>query len=136
MKILICGLPGSGKTTLAKCLASRLNAVWFNADEVRAEHDDWDFSDEGRLRQAERMRKLADKVEGYVICDFVAPTEELRKVFDADYTIWVDTIAEGRFADTNQLFEPPSFYNMAVYTKDASHWADAIERSLNEIVPH
>ena len=34
-KILIMGLPGAGKTTLARELAPLLRAVLFNADEVR-----------------------------------------------------------------------------------------------------
>ena len=31
--IIVCGLPGSGKTTLAKVLESKLRAVRFSADE-------------------------------------------------------------------------------------------------------
>ena len=70
MKILICGLPGSGKTTLAKCLSAKLNADWFNADEVRATYDDWDFSESGRIRQAKRMSTLADKSKAdHTLCD-------------------------------------------------------------------
>ncbi len=34
-KILVCGLPGAGKRTLARLLAPKLGAVVFNADEVR-----------------------------------------------------------------------------------------------------
>ena len=97
MKILIMGLPGSGKTTLAKALYKKLDCVWFNADEVRKQFNDWDFSDEGRLRQAYRMRDLADeeiKKGNTVICDFVAPTHQIREIFNADLIIWVDTRSE------------------------------------------
>ena len=113
MKILIYGLPGSGKTTLAKYLMELLgpDTVWFNADAIRKMFDDWDFSDEGRLRQAHRMCDLMDKAheDGHdVICDFICPTNELRDLFyDGVYKIFVDTINEGRFDDTNKLFENP-----------------------------
>lgn len=110
MKILICGLPGSGKSTLAKPLANLLGGVWINADAVREKYNDWDFSPEGRLRQAQRMRYLADGVElagKIAVADFVCPTEQTRQDFAPDYTVWMDTIEEGRFADTNAIFEKP-----------------------------
>jgi adenylylsulfate kinase len=111
IKILICGLPGSGKTTLAKSLAEELDAYWLNADSVRTEYNDWDFSEEGRIRQADRMKFLADvvvKAGQSVVADFICPTEETRKEFNADFTIWMDTIKEGRFDDTNAMFESPT----------------------------
>src|SRR5210317_2005563 len=110
MKILLFGLPGSGKTTLAKPLSELLGAVHINADAVREEYNDWDFTPEGRMRQAQRMKYLADGiVEAGKICvaDFVCPTEQARTEFDADFTVWMDTIAEGRFADTNAMFQKP-----------------------------
>ena len=61
------------------------NAIHLNADEVRKQADDWDFSDEGRKRQANRMRDLANdqvKQNRVVIADFICPTEQLRKEFD------------------------------------------------------
>ena len=117
LKILIMGLPGAGKTTLASKLVPLLNAEWLNADKIRKEANDWDFSKEGRNRQAQRMADSAEEVKKnnkHVIADFICPTKEARKLFNADYLIWVDTIKKGRFDDTNQMFEPPEKYNFLV----------------------
>jgi adenylylsulfate kinase len=110
MKILIMGLPGSGKTWLAERLQKYLDCAWFNADIVRQMANDWQFGEDARIRQARRMRNLAnfEKSEGRtVICDFVCPTALTRYIFEADLTIWMDTIEKGRFEDTNLMFERP-----------------------------
>ena len=111
MKILIMGLPGSGKTWLAERLQKHLNCAWFNADEIRRMANDWEFGDEARIRQARRMRNLANYEKSCgrtVICDFVCPTELTRYIYEADIIIWMDTIERGRFEDTNKLFERPA----------------------------
>ena len=133
--ILVMGLPGAGKTTLANELAPALNAKRLNADEVRKAANDWDFSEEGRTRQAKRMADLALKlkVEGnYVVADFICPTPEARKLFPADYVIWVDTIKEGRFEDTNQMFVKPDKFNYHVTSQDAKLWAPKIIEELKK----
>lgn len=110
MKILIMGLPGSGKTWLAERLQKNLKCAWFNADRVREQANDWEFGEDARVRQAKRMRNIADYEKScgrVVICDFVCPTENTRNLFDADITIWMNTIEEGRFEDTNKMFERP-----------------------------
>ena len=105
------GLPGSGKTYLAKRMQPILKAAWYNADIVREMANDWDFSPEGRIRQSFRMKNLADfeKNQGrIVICDFVCPTRETKKNFNPDITIWMNTIKSGRYEDTNKMFEIPT----------------------------
>ena len=132
-KILIMGLPGSGKTTLASKLVPLLNAKWINNDKVRKDANDWDFSEEGRTRQAKRMAGLAEKhkQEGkYVVCDFICPTPKARELFNADYTIWMDTIDKGRFEDTNAMFVKPKKFDFKVTTYDAETWATQIVEKI------
>ena len=131
--ILIMGLPGSGKTTLANELGPMLNAKRLNADEVRKAANDWDFSEEGRKRQAKRMADFAIKLKeagNFVVADFICPTPEARSLFPADFVIWVDTIKEGRFEDTNQMFIKPDKFNFHVTTQDAKLWASKILEDL------
>ena len=133
--ILVMGLPGAGKTTLADEMAPLLNAKRLNADEVRKAADDWDFSEEGRVRQAKRMAEFAVnlKAEGhYVIADFVAPTPEARSLFPADFRVWVDTIKKGRFEDTNQMFVNPKNFDYHVTTQDAKKWAPLIIEEIKK----
>jgi hypothetical protein len=160
-KILIMGLPGSGKTYLATALKKylesngdlmkinpgramnyegiprpdfmRVSVDWFNADEIRKRYNDWDFSKEGRIRQSLRMAEFAFKSTGeYVICDFVAPLVEMRNNFKADWTIWVDTIESGRFEDTNKAFVPPTVYDFRITEQDADKWAEFIGMHILE----
>ena len=128
------GLPGAGKTTLADELAPLLNAKRLNADEVRKAANDWDFSEEGRTRQAKRMAEFALKLKdegNYVIADFICPTPKARSLFPADYVVWVDTIKEGRFDDTNKMFVKPEKYDFHVTSQDAKNWAPKILKNFN-----
>jgi adenylylsulfate kinase len=132
MKILIFGLPGSGKSTLAEPFANLINGHWVNADQVRQQYDDWDFSLEGRIRQAQRMRYLCDgivRAGGTAVADFVCPTDQAREEFDADYTVWMDTIKAGRFEDTNQMFKKPKQYDYHV-----AKWFNDTPLQLMEVV--
>lgn len=131
-RILIMGLPGAGKTYLAQYVLEWLErankkCMWLNADRVRKEYDDWDFSIEGRIRQSKRMREMADRIEcDYVICDFICPLPEMRGNFDAHWTVWVDTIKEGRFEDTNKLFVPPDKYDFRITEQDAPRYSELV----------
>ena len=131
-RILIMGLPGAGKTRLAQKLLTLLDdCEWYNADEVRKNYNDWDFSREGRIRQAQRMRELADRsTSKYVICDFVAPLAEQRNIFAADVLVWVDTVKRSNYKDTDAVFEMPENYHIRVVSKDSELWAWQIRRYI------
>ena len=124
IKILVMGLPGSGKTTLSKKLVGLIKSVWLNADKIRTEFNDWDFSPQGRIRQANRMKKIAqsyiDKQKS-IIADFVCPTKKTRSDFNPDYIVWMNTINKGRYDDTNKMFENPNSdeVDYVVMTKNA-----------------
>ena len=131
--ILIMGLPGAGKTTLANELEKLIESKRLNADEIRRAANDWDFSEEGRKRQAKRMADAALKLKNEgnnVIADFICPTPEARKLFPADYIVWVDTIKKGRFEDTNQMFVKPEKFDCHVTTQDAKVWAPKIAEEV------
>jgi len=132
MKILIFGLPGSGKTTLAKSFAELIGAVHLNADEIRTKYNDWDFTKQGRIRQAQRMRHLADGVVmagKTAIADFVCPTHITRLEFDADFTVWMDTVDGCEYNDTNILFEPPEKVDYHV-----SEWFSNTHEALEPVI--
>jgi len=129
------GLPGSGKTHLAKRLHVHLNCAWYNADKVREMANDWDFTDAGRRRQSERMNTIAtfEAVRGRtVICDFVCPTGETRKEFNADITIWMNTIEAGRFDDTNKIFEEPTNFDYIIESFQSDEWILDLANRMKE----
>jgi adenylylsulfate kinase len=136
-KILIMGLPGSGKSTLAaqlkQSLETQTSVEWINADAVRQKYSDWDFSEQGRIRQSMRMRDLSSQsLCNLVICDFVAPLKKMREIFDADYSIWMNTLSQGRFADTNAIFEPPDDFDLKIETWNS---AESLKQILLELTP-
>ena len=156
-KILIMGLPGAGKTYFAERfknylennsyprilgdtldifsdkIALRSTVEWFNADEIRKQFNDWDFSREGRIKQSLRMAELAENSNSdYVICDFVAPLPEMRHNFKADWIIWIDTIESGRYEDTNKAFTPPDVYDFRITEQNSDKWVPYVASHIIE----
>ena len=142
MRVLIMGLPGAGKTTLAQALKPALEAegytvAWFNADVIREKYNDWDFSESGRVRQAQRMRQAADsEICDFAICDFVCPSQAMRLMFAPHFVIWVDTIDAGRFADTNTMFNPPRNWDVRVTSQNTQRWLPLILEQLVHFYKH
>jgi len=122
-RILIMGLPGSGKTTLAKKVALELKADWLNADKIRGNYNDWDFSKEGIIRQVQRMKLLADKSKNkFIVADFVCPLKKQMEIFKPHYVVWMDTIKKGRYPSMNKIFKSPKRFDLKVTSKDANLW--------------
>ena len=122
------GLNNSGKTTFAKQLAYEIMATHLNANEVRKQANDWDFSNEGRLRQCLRMKEMAEALDGYVICDFICPTDELRYMFEPDLIVWMNTVKHSKYLDTNKMFEEPQWYHYQIRNKQDSLYKMVIKQ--------
>lgn len=127
-KLLVMGLNDSGKTTFAKKLAYALNCPHLNADEVRKQAKDWDFSDKGRIRQCLRMKKMAEALDGWVVCDFICPTEELRQLFEPALLIWMNTVKHSRYDDTNKMFEQPEWFHFQIRNKQDNLYDLAVKQ--------
>jgi adenylylsulfate kinase len=131
--ILVMGLPGSGKTTFAKQLHSILpNCNWLNADVMRQIFNDWDFSVEGRMRQAHRMKLFAEMSSSfdYTIIDMVCPLKEMRNIIVPDIVVWMDTIESGRFEDTNKCFIPPDNYDYRITEHNVEKWVKFVGQRI------
>jgi hypothetical protein len=136
MIIQIIGLPGSGKTTLATALADRINAVHLNADYVRSTiNSDLGFAPEDRIEHARRMGEMARMLAGQgliVVVDFICPTLDTRTAFGKpDILVWMDTIAEGRFEDTNKLWEKPTEFDYHFVSYDSKNQTNLIITQSN-----
>jgi len=126
-KILIMGLPGSGKTTLAKNIVRKLNSEWLNADKIRGKYNDWDFSKDGIIRQVKRMRELSKKSKKkIVVADFICPHHEQIKIFQPNFIVWMDTIKKSRYPRMNRIFEKPKKYDLRVMEKNYKLWSKIV----------
>ena len=122
-RVLICGLPNSGKTTYAKFLIKLYEAnnrpfLWLNGDKVRAAYNDWDFSVEGRKRQTLRMKSLADSASNIdIIIDYVCPLVEYRQIINPTHLVYIDTHDRTPYEDTKNIFEPVVGADIVVSSK-------------------
>ena len=124
------GLPGSGKTTFSKKLLLP-NMDYYNADEIRKKFDDWNFSIAGRKLQSARMLSMtvdSKMNRRHSIADFVAPFDKNRQSYDIK--IWMNTISESKYRDTNEIFEKPKTCNFEI--KDYNY-DNIIKEIHNEI---
>lgn len=125
------GLPGSGKTTIAKKIVKKLKADWFNADKVRKKYNDWDFSKKGVIRQVQRMTLLANKSKkNFVVADFVCPLHKQIKIFKPNFIIWMDTINKSRFENMNKMFNKPKKWNLRLKKKNIKINSNKIFKKL------
>ena len=139
-KILVMGLPTSGKTTFAEELKKQLeflnySVTSYNADIIRKLTNNWDFSEKGRMKQARKMRQLArEATTNFVICDFIAPLAEQRKFFNADIIIWMDTIDAGPYEDTNQAFDRNINFDYRITEKNSGYWGEVIAIKIHNSI--
>jgi adenylylsulfate kinase len=109
--ILVMGLSGSGKTTFSRKLQNfyKTDTLYLNADDIRAKHQDWDFTYDGRIRQAERMKSYIDDTSNKtIIVDMICPLVEMRKIICPNIIFYIDRIKKSKYPDTDQIFIPPS----------------------------
>ena len=133
LKILIMGLPGSGKTTLAKKVVKYTKAHWLNADKVRKKFNDWDFSEKGIIRQVKRMYQLSKKTKkNFVVADFICPMHKQIKIFKPDFIIWMDTIKKGRFENMNKIFKKPKYFDLRFKRKNLNQNFPKVKKLINE----
>ena len=127
------GLPGAGKTYIAKRLVKHLNADWFNSDKIRGKYNDWDFSTSGIIRQVKRMKNLADNSNReFVVADFICPLQKQFDIFKPNFVIWVDTIKKSRYPRINKIFQKPKKFDVRVTNKNINLWLKII---LSKIKP-
>ena len=109
--------------------------TWLNTDIVREQFNDWDFSPEGRIRQARRMFDLCEGLDKSCIADFVVPTRETRQIFNPDIIIWMNTIKESKYTDTNAIFKEPNneYSKYGIEIKDFNYSIEEIKKFINDI---
>lgn len=133
--ILVYGLPGSGKSTLANKIFQKLeNSTLINGDLLRKKFNDWDFTLDGRLRQANRMKKIAsESKKQWVILDFVCPLKTYRDIINPDIKVYMNTISEGRYDDTNIIFEKSISKNDYSFNEfNSDHQCDLIVKNIQQ----
>jgi adenylylsulfate kinase len=132
MRILLTGLSGTGKTYLADKLSSALHIPILNGDDVRSASNDWDFTYEGRHRQALRMYEMSQDCDN-IIFDFIAPLPLFRDIVRPDFIIWMNTKTSSQYPDTDSLYQPPKYPNIILHT--FNYKLDSVIEVLKDCLP-
>jgi len=82
------GQPGAGKTTLAKSLLNKINAIHVDGDDIRAIFNNKDYSKEGRIKNLTLINNIVrflDHKNFDVVVSVVSPYQEIRnQMLDLD----------------------------------------------------
>ena len=94
------GQPGAGKTTLAKALLEKIDAVHVDGDDIRAVFNNKDYSKEGRVKNLTLINNIVRFLDHKgldVVVSVVSPYQEIRdELLDLNIRYYFVTTSEIR----------------------------------------